>query len=261
MHAKLLARDTRIPSDAPLGASSAVPSWLWVPEVESEGTRVVLPAEEARYVTRVCRARPGDRVVATDGRGTVAELELESVASAVAARVMARSSVPRGPQAWVLCGATEGTRADWLVEKLAELGVSRFQPLDCDRQRHRTARLERWRKLAVAALRQSRRAWLLEVAEPVAIEPAAASVPEAAARWLASQSGDPVGDSSLLPALSVVAIGPSTGFTDGEARVLVSAGFAPARLAAARLRTETAALVWAGTWASRCAGAGPGPMA
>ena len=63
------------------------------------------------------------------------------------------------------------------------------------------------------------------------------------------------------PALSVVAIGPSTGFTDGEARVLVSAGFAPARLAAARLRTETAALVWAGTWASRCAGAGPGPMA
>jgi len=51
----------------------------------------------------------------------------------VRTRLASRREVARGDRAIVACGAPEKDRADWLVEKLAELGVSELQPLECAR--------------------------------------------------------------------------------------------------------------------------------
>jgi len=232
---------------------STLPSWLLVPGLAGTAGRVVLPQEAAHHLARVCRARAGDHVTATDGAGTVADLELESVTAVVAARVVALGRLARPSQAWVLCGAPEGTRGDWLVEKLAELGVARFQPLDCDRAVWRGARLDRWSKLAAAALGQSRQAWLMEVAAPATIERALAAVPPGASCWLASAGGKSLAAPPKAPAMSVVAVGPASGFGAGEIQALEARGFTSIRLARSRLRTETAALAWAGIWAARTA--------
>ena len=42
------------------------------------------------------------------------------------------------------------------------------------------------------------------------------------------------------------AIGPSSGFSPAEKQLLAGGGFRPVRLGLGRLRTETAAVVWAG---------------
>ena len=106
------------------------PSYIYVPDLGALGSSLTLSREEQHYLARVCRARAGETVTATDGRGTLARLRLTSLEPA-RAEVEWLERMERGSQAQVWCGAPEGERGDWLVEKLAELGIAWFQPLDC----------------------------------------------------------------------------------------------------------------------------------
>jgi 16S rRNA (uracil1498-N3)-methyltransferase len=221
-----------------------------------------LAPEEAHYVARVCRARAGDIAEATDGRGALARLRLTSVGAAVSAEVVAVDRIERKQRAWLWCGAPERGRADWMVEKLAELGVERFQPLECEGASWPAgaARIERWRRLAVAALRQSRGAFLLEIRDPVTVDEAIATMVRPALCRVGDPAGRPAGagappggPAARGDALEIGAIGPSGGFGAADRARLEVAGFVPTRLADARLRTETAAVCLAAWWA---AGAG-----
>jgi len=262
-----------------------MPSLLFAPDLGAPGSALALSRDEAHYVARVCRAREGDFAEATDGRGTLARLRLVGVGREVRAEVVSVERRDRPGRTWLWCGAPERGRADWLVEKLAELGVERFQPLDCDGSPWPAgaARLERWRRIAIAALRQSRRPFLLDIRPPVPVEAALAAIDAPADRWLGDADGRVIavgpappgsaGGSAVpergadgtprvpdpaAPDLQVGAIGPSSGFTVAERNCFLAAGFEPIRLADARLRTETAAVSMAAWWA---AGNAKGPAA
>jgi len=144
-------------------AAEAAPSLLYVPALRSLGARFTLEDEEARYVTRVVRAREGEQVTASDGAGLVATLRIEQLKPALVVALDSAREHPRPPSARVLCGAPEGERGDWLVEKLAELGVTDLQPVDTEREGWPERREARWDRLAVAALRQSRAAWRMAI--------------------------------------------------------------------------------------------------
>jgi 16S rRNA (uracil1498-N3)-methyltransferase len=229
----------------------ASPSFILVDALGAPHSEFTLPENEARYVSRVCRARAGDRVSATDGRGSIAELELLEVGRDVRARIGRIERTARGRDCTVWCGAPEGERADWLVEKLAELGVGRFQPLDTGRAcwRAEGARTDRWRRLAVAALKQSRQGWLMEILPPVSLIQLLEELPADSSCWLADPQG------AFAPAApgefsSIGAIGPAQGFSSEEKSRVLARGFKAISLASGRLRTETAALAWAAWWAS-----------
>ena len=166
-------------------------------------------------MARVCRARVGERVEATDGRGARAALRLVEVRRGVVVEVEGVTREPGPRESWVLCGAPEGDRADWLVEKLAELGVGRFLPVDTVRGRWRVAsgRRARWERLAIAALRQSRRLHLMAVEEPVPLQQGLNSLPPGSSCWLADVSGAVAGHGlrpiGRVPAIGL--IGPSGG--------------------------------------------------
>jgi 16S rRNA (uracil1498-N3)-methyltransferase len=171
----------------------------------------------------------------------------------VRARVEMLERGERVRRAWVWCGAPEGERGDWLVEKLAELGIERFQPVDLERGSWRgtARRLERWRRLAVAALRQSRRRFLMKVEAPLPLEAALAGRPGGGVSlWLAAACARP-GSAIAAPATGVAIglIGPAGGLSGREERSLETSGFNCISLADARLRTETAAIAWAAWWA------------
>jgi len=245
---------------------AATPSLLYAPELGASGSVLSLAPEEAHYVARVCRARAGDTVEATDGRGALARLRLTSVGADVSAEVVTVDRVQRRRRAWLWCGTPERGRADWMVEKLAELGVERFQPLECEGASWPAgaARSERWRRLAIAALRQSRRVFLLEIRDPVTVEQAIATMERPALCRVGDPAGVPAGagDGSGdrvagAGGLEIGAIGASGGFGAPDRARLEAAGFVPTRLADARLRTETAAVCLAAWWAAR-AGEPPG---
>lgn len=240
-------------------AADAAPSFLYLPELARCANEFTLEGDEARYLSRVVRARGGERVTASDGAGALATLAVERVRPDVLLRVVERRQVPTPAPTRMLCGAPEGERGDWLVEKLAELGVSELVPLETQRARWPDAsRHERWERLAIAALRQSRSPWRLRVAPPAGLEATLAGLGPGA-RWLADPGGAPASSLRLPPDGPVTgAIGPSSGFSDDERKLLCSHGFVTVRLAPLRLRTETAAVALAALWAaSRSAAPAP----
>jgi 16S rRNA (uracil1498-N3)-methyltransferase len=228
--------------------TDGAPSFVFVPGLASAGGELAIGGEEARYLRRVVRVRAGERVTATDGEGTLAELVVLEAGDEVRTGVAALRTVarPLALEAW--CGAPEGDRADWLVEKLGELGVATLRLVDCERGRWERAAQKsgRWDRLAVAALRQSRSAHRLRVEPPVPLAGLLEGEPGFAAAWLADPDGG-----SFAPAspeagkLFAAAIGPSGGFSDAECKLLRGRGFVPVRLTRSRLRTETAAVALA----------------
>lgn len=231
----------------------ATPSLLYAPDLGVLGSSVRLSSEEAHYVARVIRARVGDTADATDGRGALARLRFLSVGPEARAEVISVERAERRRRAWLWCGAPERGRADWLVEKLAELGVERFQPLACEGAPWPAgeARIERWNRLAIAALRQSRRSFLMEVRSPVSVEAALEAIERPASCWVGDPGGRPAGADVHAAGLQILAIGPFGGFRARERGRLEAAEFAPICLADGRLRTETAALSMAAWWAAR----------
>jgi 16S rRNA (uracil1498-N3)-methyltransferase len=232
-------------------AAEAAPATLYLPGLVGSPDRFELPEDEARYVSRVVRARVGETLRASDGAGATAVLVIEDLRPSPRVRVTARARVAAPAPRVLLCGAPEGERGDWMVEKLAELGVTRFVPVETRRSRWPGGdRGARWRRLAVAALRQSRSAWLLECSAPTgvgeALEGLAALPP--GSRWLA-EAGAPAPTAAGLAAGSLVgAIGGSAGYEDMERDLLREHGFEPVGLARGRLRTETAAVALAAVW-------------
>ena len=236
-------------------AAEAAPSFLYLPEVARAPERFALPPEEGHYVSRVVRARAGEALRASDGAGTLAELVLEEIRTEPRVRLVRRSRAPERAPRVLLCGPPEDERGDWMVEKLAELGVSRLVPVQCEQGSWAGRdRAERWHRLAVAALRQSRSPWLMEVAPPKGLREASEGIPGlgAAERWLADPGGGvpglPVGRAGET---LVGAVGGAAGFTEAERGLLRDLGFVTVALAPARLRTETAALALAALWAAR----------
>ncbi len=232
--------------------ADAAPAFIVVSDLPGAGARVTLSAEESHYLTRVCRARPGDQVTGTDGRGALAALTLLAGGARAVAEVRSCERSLRARTAWVLAGPPEGERGDWLVEKLAELGVAVFQPLDCERGGWERAkgRSERWRRLTVAALRQSRRRFLLEVRPALPFQEVLARLPTEAGRWVGDLAGAPAAE--LAPPRQGTAagvIGPAAGLSPRESASAAALGFVPIALSDSRLRAETAAMAWACWWA------------
>lgn len=234
--------------------ADAVPAFVWVAEIPLPDQPLALDDATLHHVRRVCRAKPGDSLALTDGRGVRAQAVLESDGQV---RVIDRRIEPPPAPSMLACGAPEGDRADWLIEKLAEFGVGVFQPLDTTRARWRPerARHDRWQRLARAALGQSQGAWLLEVRPPIGWDEFLGSVPPSVTGWVADPAGDPGISASWRPGTGWVGVvGPAAGLDDREKQQLVGAGFRPISLSARRLRTETAALGLAALWASAGAG-------
>lgn len=229
--------------------AEAAPAYVYVPELPEPGASGWIDGEERHHLVNVCRAAPGQRATATDGRGRRAAIRIASVGRRVGFEVESVEMLPAGAAALIACGAPEGARGDWLIEKLAEFGIAEFQPLDTARGRWRwsASRAARCERLALAALKQSRGAHRLRVAEPVALPDWLRAHDARGTRWLADAGGGPAPRGPAPGRFTAVA-GPAAGLTDAEREALLAAGFAPVRLGAGTLRTETAGLALAALW-------------
>jgi 16S rRNA (uracil1498-N3)-methyltransferase len=154
-------------------------------------------------------------------------------------------------------------RMEWAIEKAVELGSSRIVPVVADRTEKHLAqaaakRVERWRRLALEAAKQSRRSHLPEIAEPTRLpEILRANIlgPEAgeAGRPLCVLLSETEEDQPLLRVLqenaadaatrgTMLAIGPEGGWTAAEIALFTSAGWHSATLGPRILRVETAVI-------------------
>jgi 16S rRNA (uracil1498-N3)-methyltransferase len=227
----------------------------FVPPERIVGEEVHFPLEEVRHLATVLRRRAGDVVWAVDGKGRAYETSLVLVTRReVRGRIlrMVRGLGEPETSVTLAAGVLKGERFDWLVEKAVELGASRIAPFTGGGSAARSAgpaRAERWRKVALAAMKQCGRSALPEIL-PVAGLDRALEASAGAGLKLAAHPGS--GSLSLSEAVrslpgpageAALAVGPEGGFTDQDLDALRRAGFVFTDLGTRRLRSETAALV------------------
>jgi len=228
----------------------ATDHWVLIDRESLEtGGRVALDRLESRHLAVTLRLRPGDRITLCDGRGGVADASLEVVdARRCEVEVVARQELPADPPRVVVgLGVLHGQAMDWAVQKCVETGVAVFVPLLVERSqlgaRAAAGRTEHWRRAARQALKQCRRPWQMEVAEPQAIEQLVAD-----RAGTAGLVADPTGrrlSEHRGPLPDVLVVGPEGGLSPRERQLLEEAKWARVRLGRWVLRAETAAVVGA----------------
>jgi 16S rRNA (uracil1498-N3)-methyltransferase len=152
----------------------------------------------------------------------------------------------------ILCAALiKFDHFEWMIEKATELGVSEIVPVETIRserglERAAHKRVERWRRIALEASQQSRRAFLPEVSEPEPLRDALTR--EATYKFALDENPTARVLNAALPATRdpgdsvVMLIGPEGGWTDEERAQFTAAAWAPVSLGPLILRAETAAL-------------------
>jgi 16S rRNA (uracil1498-N3)-methyltransferase len=215
---------------------------------------VRLEGAEARHLAVVCRLRPGDAVCLFNGDGreypaTVTAVERRSIALEIERVEAVNRELPTFIEMAV--PLPKGDRAQFLVEKLTELGVARLVPLRTARSvvHPGETKQEKLRRWVIEASKQCGRNVLMEVAPLADWQSYSIGANLPTTRWLAHPVGaaptpatppQPFSESRLA-----VAVGPEGGFTDEEIVGAVSSGWQTVNLGPRTLRVETAAIALA----------------
>ena len=179
-----------------------------------------------RHITKVLRMKSGQPVTYTDGLGTIGK------------GILGPQMIERGDEATVdrptnltlaVAPPANKDRQRFLVEKLAELGIARLVWLETERGMERVANAAKVFSWVVAAVEQSRGAYLMEISDKLV--------------RLSDLDGNlvichPGGEDNPVDA-DVIAVGPEGGFSDDE----IPPGSRLWDLGPTVLRVETAAIV------------------
>ena len=196
------------------------------------------------------RHRAGDEVSVIDGRGTLYHCVLE-LADAKGAEVRIMRAEPGfGAHPYHLtmavCPTKNIDRYEWFVEKATEIGVDVVAPVIGERSERRVLKTDRLRRIALSAAKQSLKAAIPAVAEPVSVRDFIAAAPADALKLICYCFDDVERKQiqNLLPSKEIVIlIGPEGDFSPEEAALAQERGWIPVSLGDSRLRTETAAVV------------------
>jgi 16S rRNA (uracil1498-N3)-methyltransferase len=208
------------------------------------GQRCGLLDGEAHHL-RVRRADDGELVELRDGAGLVGQGTLIRLGQTWTVQVTVAEHAAAPAELTLAVGAGDRERFAWVVEKATELGATSVAPVETERSagvasRVRAQHLERLRRHALEAVKQSGAAWAARVEEPVSLSELA-DRPLSGVGWVADIGGTaPPAALGEVPVVTV--IGPEGGLTVEELERLRGAGYIAVRLGPHTLRFETAAI-------------------
>mgnify|MGYP002509498874 CR=1 FL=1 len=221
-----------------------------------EGGICRLDQDESGHCIKVLRHRSGDEISVIDGCGTLYRCRITSDSPKGVEAIIIDSEEGWGGHPYHLhmavCPTKNNDRFEWFAEKACEIGFDVLSPVFGDHSERKILKTARVEKILVSAAKQSLKAAIPVVNEPVSVK-----------EFIKEAAGD---DKSLkliaycfederAPRRSikevlggyegsdvVVLIGPEGDFSKAEAELAIQNGVIPVHLGDSRLRTETAAL-------------------
>lgn len=212
----------------------------------------VITGEEAQHISRVLRMKKGDNVTLCDGEGMFYEATLTDFSDkSVIAEITSSRKAETEPEVklTIFQGVPKNPKLETIVQKLTEIGAVRIVPVDTKRavaKLDKAAKVDRLRKIAREAAKQSKRGIVPEVTDSMNFKEA---VKEAGKAELSIIAYEEEVETSLKKALSgknpktvSVMIGPEGGFEREEVELAKENGLISVTLGKRILRTETAPL-------------------
>lgn len=217
---------------------------------------VCLDKNESAHCVRVLRHKVGDEISVIDGRGSLYKCRLSMADPKASQAVVIEEVKGFGGHDYRLtmavCPTKNLDRYEWFVEKATEFGVDTFVPIIGRFSERKELKTERLKRVVLSAAKQSLKASLPEVLEPVSIiEFLRGFDSNAEVLKLICCCFEPEGGRKAITALLetapagmpvAVLIGPEGDFSQEELQLAIELGWTPVSLGDSRLRTETAAV-------------------
>jgi 16S rRNA (uracil1498-N3)-methyltransferase len=222
----------------------------WIADTFTD-TNASLTGDQAVHLARVLRAQPGQIFdVVANGflrRATVVNVSEQEVTFALGEELETEAALP----VHLLLAIIKFDHYEWGLEKLTELGAARITPVIARRTEKHLAqaaekRVERWRRIALEAAKQSRRSDLPQVDDPLPLNQALAHITARIKLLLAETEQE----NTLAAAMKertataeiALAIGPEGGWTADEMTLFSENSWRHITLGPRILRAETAAI-------------------
>ena len=221
---------------------------------------MVLTGSEAHHARHVVRLRRGERVGVVDGAGQAFVCEMQEFDhDQVWLTVLEKHcQAPPPGQITLLQAVPKGRIMEAIIQKATELGVSRIVPILSERvvahldEAAAARKAEKWRLVALEAIKQCGSAWLPVVEPPVTPALFLARKQSFELPLIASleEGSRPARDyfrafhakCGRMPRSICVWVGPEGDFTPAETEAIKLHGALPITLGRLILRTETAAI-------------------
>ncbi len=211
-----------------------------------------LPSDEASHAVRVLRLGTGDEMMLMDGQGCFYRAEV-TVASNHHCMYAIQETMPQ-ERPWqghihlAIAPTKLIDRMEWMIEKAVEIGIDEITFLDCKFSERKVVKTERLDKIAVSAMKQSRKAWKPVLHEMTSFKDFI-TADRGGDKYIA-HCYEEVERTFLFDELKALAvtedvtilIGPEGDFSMDEVKDALAQGYHSVHLGTSRLRTETAGL-------------------
>lgn len=217
---------------------------------------MTLAAEEAQHMRGVLRLKPGDEVFVFDGLGREYLCRIESLRRDAAALSVLEEVEAASPESaldlTLALALLKGEKFDLSVQKATELGVMKIVPVTTKLsdirlrdERDAEKRTARWRRISLEAAKQSGRARLPEIEEPIGFDSLLENRSDELALMFVERGGRSLAQSlntSAMPHSLTALVGPEGGWTDEEIQQARDRDWQIITLGGRILRAETAAI-------------------
>ncbi len=217
-----------------------------------------LDQDESGHCIKVLRHRCGDEISVIDGCGTLYRCRITTDSGKGVEAMVISSEEDWGGHSYRLhmavCPTKNNDRYEWFAEKACEIGFDELSPVIGEHSERKILKTPRIEKILVSAAKQSLKASVPTVNEPVSVKDFIAMHKDSGAMKMIAYCFEDethprrsikevLNDSENSSCQEIIIlIGPEGDFSKEEAQLALEAGFTPVHLGDSRLRTETAAL-------------------
>jgi len=208
---------------------------------------VTLDADETHHLRDVLRLSVSDEISVFDGAGREFRCEVREIKKTTASINIVEEIAPVSPESplaiTVAATVLNGEKYDLIIQKAVELGVVSLIPLHtirCDvRPKDAARRLNRWRRIALEATKQTGRAKVMQIEEPAEFS----ELLQRSDNLVLFSERDGEKFSTIQPNKELtVLFGPKGGWDDAELEAARSREVKVITLRGRILRAETAAI-------------------
>ena len=208
--------------------------------------------DDHKHLFKVLRLKVGDKVVVNDLKGQdyageIQEMDKQWTKISIREKILDTNESPL--RVTLFQGLPKAGKMDLIVQKCTELGVMKIVPVDTARVVVKSAqeykKMDRLKRIALEAAKQSKRSTLPEIVEPISFEDGIKMMADYDVVVVPYENQEDFGFTALkeaVPTAGTMAIfvGPEGGFTEEEIHVLRAAHANIVTLGKRILRTETA---------------------
>lgn len=217
------------------------------PDISENTTQFTFEREESKHIVKVLRKNIGDTLYITNGKGWlfIAEISMPKINKCTAKIISQKQQPKRDYNLHLAVAPTKiNDRYEWFLEKATEIGIDEISLIICNHSERRKVRTDRLRKILVSAMKQSLKAYLPILHEPISFKQFVQTPRINCSKYIAQGAENmPLKDNYEAPKDVLLLIGPEGDFSKQELTLAYANDFQGVNLGNSRLRTETAGIV------------------